>query len=443
MMQIISRRRRTMRSSSASNRNTSLTSTASTVLVLLGYFLNNEVSGFNSNAFPAQNVQMKLFSQETSRQDFLKCSSLAAIASSILPEKGSAKTMEAPPASPRPLLWTIDEEMPPNMQGFTAKGEKRIIKQIAQTSDVVFLGEHHNSAQDHQMQADLIGRFAKERKKMAIGLEMIQQQFQPVLDAYISKQIPDLKAADDALFKDTEWEDRWFWSFENYLPVFHLAREKAIPLIALNVAGETMSKVRRKGLDGLDSEERRQYVSDPTGFISAVRDPGFKAYSDRVILSSFEDHVEMGIYPPTSEAQRNFFAGRILWDEAMADKASKFVRENPDTLMTVLIGSDHVKFGYGSAWRCDRLLNKQTIIEPAAAAGQASGAATGNDKKYKVTTMMLNPTAEDSLSASRTLRLKLGLDGERFDNSKPLADYLMFSSYPKVSLLSHPLNPIS
>ncbi|CAM9224596.1 unnamed protein product, partial [Heterosigma akashiwo] len=136
-----------------------------------------------------------------------------------------------------------------------------------------------------------------------------------VLDDYISGKVPDLEAADAALYEGTEWETRWNWSFDNYKPVLHFCRENKLPLVALNVDSEVMAKVRKAGLDGLSGEERRQYVSDPQGFINAVRDPGFKLYSDAVILSSFEDHVDMGIYPATPEAQRNFFAGRILWDE--------------------------------------------------------------------------------------------------------------------------------
>ena len=65
----------------------------------------------------------------------------------------------------------------------------------------VWLGEHHNAARDHKLQAQFIQNIHQHRQQqhkstgknsnMAVGLEMIQLQFQPVLDAYISNQITD------------------------------------------------------------------------------------------------------------------------------------------------------------------------------------------------------------------------------------------------------------
>ena len=51
---------------------------------------------------------------------------------------------------------------------------------------------------------------------MVVGLEQVQQQFQPALDAYISKVEPNLEAADAKLKESTEWEDRWGGPFERY-----------------------------------------------------------------------------------------------------------------------------------------------------------------------------------------------------------------------------------
>ena len=61
----------------------------------------------------------------------------------------------------------------------------------------VWLGEHHNSARDHKLQADFVRKIHNIRQKklgtkngnMSVGLEMVQVQFQPVLDAYIAKKI--------------------------------------------------------------------------------------------------------------------------------------------------------------------------------------------------------------------------------------------------------------
>lgn len=49
---------------------------------------------------------------------------------------------------------------------------------------------------------------------MAIGLEMVQQPFQPALDRYIAKEVADQEAADEALREETEWDERWGFEFE-------------------------------------------------------------------------------------------------------------------------------------------------------------------------------------------------------------------------------------
>lgn len=58
-------------------------------------------------------------------------------------------------------------------------------------SRCVFLGEHHDSTFDHNEEV-LIIKGLRERdldREMAVGFEMFQQQFQPVLDKYISGEI--------------------------------------------------------------------------------------------------------------------------------------------------------------------------------------------------------------------------------------------------------------
>jgi Haem-binding uptake, Tiki superfamily, ChaN len=52
---------------------------------------------------------------------------------------------------------------------------------------------------------------------------------------------------------------------------------------------------------------------------------------------------------------RNFFSGRILWDEAMANSAFAWTRQNPGGLLVGLVGADHVKFRNGIPGRYARM----------------------------------------------------------------------------------------
>ena len=128
----------------------------------------------------------------------------------------------------------------------------------------LWLGEHHNSIKDHVLQADFIEAVYKERQRvkpsapMAIGLEQVQLQFQPVLDNYISGKI-----SLQEMRKQVDWEKRWFWSFEGYAPIFERARDLKIPLIALNVNSEDLAEVEKAGFAGLPPSRMKQYIKDP------------------------------------------------------------------------------------------------------------------------------------------------------------------------------------
>ena len=96
----------------------------------------------------------------------------------------------------------------------TAEKEKELLNAMA-ANDVVFLGEHHNKASDHALQAKIISGIAERRGtgNVAVGLEMVQQQFQSALDKYIGREIAEDAAAERALYDGVEWAERWQWSF--------------------------------------------------------------------------------------------------------------------------------------------------------------------------------------------------------------------------------------
>jgi len=130
----------------------------------------------------------------------------------------------------------------------------------------IWLGEHHNSFKDHMMQTTLIRSISSLRNgasrvtappPMAIGLEQVQVKFQQVLDDYV-----DGKFSADEMKTLVEWETRWQWPFEGYRPVFEIAKELNIRLIALNVNSEDLANVEKGGLPGLEKSNLKQYISD-------------------------------------------------------------------------------------------------------------------------------------------------------------------------------------
>ena len=246
----------------------------------------------------------------------------------------------------------------------------------------LWLGEHHNSATDHILQANLVKDIYQQRKKtgnnkMAVGLEMIQVQFQPALDAYISGKI-----TADEMRRQVEWDKRWSWSFEGYLTVFETCRKLNIPLIALNVDSEDLGLIETGGFPAMPREKIQKYIIDPAGFAEFAKNRYYKAYVDYVISPSYDLHKEMGILRTTISGQQlkedmpfsRFFSGRILWDEGMASNAYRWTKANPGGLMVGLVGADHAKFEGGITGRYKRMARD----------------------KYDCISVILNPTLIDT-----------------------------------------------
>ncbi len=218
-----------------------------------------------------------------------------------------------------------------------------------------------------------LGKYKPRDANVAVGLEMVQQQFQPALDAYVAKANPDEAAAEQALAEATEWGSRWPVPLEMYLPVLRLAREQGYPLLALGIDSEALSKVQAVGLEGLSEAERGVYVADPSGFIQSVKLPAFKLYAERFILPAYQQRLQSGGGSDSSGSQApsgqrgaekttttptsaKFLASRILWDESMATKAVRHLQDKPRDIVVLLVAADHVKFGMGAPARLERLL---------------------------------------------------------------------------------------
>jgi len=289
-----------------------------------------------------------------------------------------------------------DKAVPP--MALAVKGETLVPmspsgwQNLLSKADVVLLGEHHNQEQDHELELSVVRmlheRALKEGRPFSVGLEMVQQRFQDVLDSYVAGKIDD-----DTLFKATEWERRWSWPYELYTPIFQYCQKQRVPIVALNTNNETLGKVERGGLEELAEQEWQQYIPDRQGFAEMGKTAEFKTYLQNVVLPSYGLHKRLGILQRTVTGQvldspmtlKHFVGGRILWDETMAGAAVRAMdaRNGQRGQVCVLIGGDHVKYRYGVCARIDRLAR----LSNADAASPPT-----------IASVMLNPTPADTLA---------------------------------------------
>ncbi len=222
-------------------------------------------------------------------------------------------------------------------------------------------------------------------RPIAVALEAVQRQFQPVLDDYIARRIDEQQ-----LFSRTEWARRWYWSFAAYAPIFRLCRERGVPMVALDVDSEDKATVELGGLAALDPDRLRRYVPDPAGFERFGRTAAFDAYVAYTLRPPYTLMQRVGAKMTAStDAARtmsfaNFVDRQSLRDEAMASASCDWLRRNPRGMLVALVGTNHVKFARGVPARAARMLPG------------------GPDA---VASVMLNPTPANTFADPAELRL--------------------------------------
>jgi aminopeptidase N len=186
----------------------------------------------------------------------------------------------------------------------------------------------------------------KKGKKFAIGMEMFQKPFQEAIDNYKSG-----KTDEKEFLKKSEYFKRWVLDYNLYREIIEFARNKGIPIIALNLKSEVVHKVASGGLDSLSLEEKKEIPPD--------MDMSDYAYRER-LKNVFESH-------PAGTKFDNFYQSQILWDETMAHSAAAFLREKPDYQLVVLAGVEHIMYGSGIPARLHRLTGREyaTLINGA------------------------------------------------------------------------------
>lgn len=224
-------------------------------------------------------------------------------------------------------------------------------------SQVIYLGETHDSEWDHQIQLEVLQSLQAQNPKLILAMEMFQRPYQRVLDRYLNGELSEAELVDR-----TEYPTRWGFPWELYAPILRFSQSKNIPLVALNTPTEVTRKVSRKGLESLTLADRR--FIPPLSEIQL----GPTRYRDRIQQIYTEMHQGKG----NSDGLTRFFQAQVLWDETMADRIAHTVKQYPQHQIVVLVGQGHLIYGDGIPDRVIRRLR-------------------GSHPEFSQMTLLLNP----------------------------------------------------
>mmetsp|Transcript_11953 Transcript_11953/g.17846 ORF Transcript_11953/g.17846 Transcript_11953/m.17846 type:complete len:510 (+) Transcript_11953:67-1596(+) len=278
---------------------------------------------------------------------------------------------------------------------------------------------------DAQLAVGLLEDICKPKERIgntAIGLSFCPQGCQELLDQYVNG------GSESALLEGLKGKGVDEQLTMAHLPILRFAQKKRFSLLALAPESQDLDTVRKGGLQSLDPEKRETYVADAQGFIALTQDPRFKLYTEK---SLFKDFRPSSAAVASDEAaakaeQGNYFAEKILVHEACATCISKWAASRPNALVVTIAPIPDVRFLGGINGRVPRIsqfLNKDSLVDDEA-----------------VTTILLNPNAKETLSESKWLRLEIGTSPGNWAYQTKVADYLWFSSMPKVNMLPRMMN---
>jgi uncharacterized iron-regulated protein len=219
-----------------------------------------------------------------------------------------------------------------NYSIFDGKGERVSLEKVLSSfsgADVVFLGESHDDAVAHYLQAEFFKKAYEQYKAeraLVLSMEMFERDSQTVLNEYLKDLITEKKFLDDSR--------PWNNYKTDYRPLVEFAKQNKLPVIAANAPRRYVNMVARNGRDSVNalSKDAQKWLAPlPYGLAS-------KEYSDKFFALMGQS---------TGHAVK-VLDSQSLWDATMAHSVSTALKTHKKALVVHLNGSFHTEKRLGT-----------------------------------------------------------------------------------------------
>jgi uncharacterized iron-regulated protein len=198
----------------------------------------------------------------------------------------------------------------------------------------IYVGETHNSLPMHEIQFQVIRALYEKDPNLAIGLEMLPVTVQETLNKWSLGLL-----TEEAFIREAGWYVHWNLNFGYYEKIFAFAKEHGLPVYALNVPRDIITRIRMAGWEGLTDEEK--------AFIPQAPDLTNKDHREliRTIFEATEiPHQMKGM--GLDAMFEGLYRAQAAWDEVMAANAVRGVRREGRRIV-VCAGSGHLLYNLG------------------------------------------------------------------------------------------------
>lgn len=200
-------------------------------------------------------------------------------------------------------------------------------------SRFVHVGETHNSLPMHHIQAKIIQGLYEQDRQLSVGMEMYPVTQQEPLNKWSLGIL-----SEDEFIRDARWYVHWNFHFGYYREIFNIVKKNGIPLYALNVPREIITKVRMKGWDALSEEEKE-----------LVPELDLTHKDHRTLIRTI---FESSHLPPQMKGKglemafEGLYRAQTAWDETMALHALRAMKKQGGKIV-ILAGSGHLLYNLG------------------------------------------------------------------------------------------------
>ncbi|HET8580110.1 MAG TPA: ChaN family lipoprotein [Nitrospiraceae bacterium] len=200
------------------------------------------------------------------------------------------------------------------------------------SSDVIYLGEEHRNRFHVEAALKILDALLARDRQPVLAIEMFGWDGQAGLDRYLS----DREATRDRFLEESRWEQNWGGAYEDYEPLINLARERHLPVLALN---PPRSLVRRVATQGL-----ARALADPDMNRWGMRNELLfdePAYRDVILKQLHLCHAGL-----SENDYRRMYEASIFRDEGMAKTISSNLRNARAGMGPVVsyTGSGHIQY---------------------------------------------------------------------------------------------------
>ncbi len=159
--------------------------------------------------------------------------------------------------SAHPLLdkiWSVKEQQFINL----ASLQKRMVAQ-----DYIFLGETHDNARHHQLQAQFIHHLSSKNKSLSVAFEMLNKNQQTIIDHFTAhyyannssnNTIKTTAEITDIFAREINWQQSGWPEWSYYRPIFYQTLQAQAQIIAANLSLKQIRQLIKKGRQTLNDD---------------------------------------------------------------------------------------------------------------------------------------------------------------------------------------------